>query len=393
MKKQNRHAPLLAVLMTTVVFIGAPSDSSGAPPAPGFSPRTVNFLTDRPTTLPETKAFFANGGAPSPQSRNTFLAEQGALPQLAPVAASDSDKCGSFAKADPVPESNAISMTCADGKIRVTVGNEQQFANHIGGIVEVKVEILAADYVRFDLQSLQSGMLKFDGTKIFYLAKDNPVRITQAATDSGETLYTLTLRVQTFVPQKSVPFNIDLRYATNLIDATTTPDWKVLTTPTFLVKTSNTKDDGEVLLEGNMQPASVVAPAVTPWLFGVGGVLVSSWPLYGLFTWLNRRRPSYQAPANEVAWAVFHRVFEEGRARGYRESHIRDLTAALAAYLDIGTDTSADLVERFHDDPRRDTILGALDKCNRVLYGREKLSSEALTELYRELESLVPKPE
>lgn len=378
MNKLIGNTPLLAVLLSAAVLIGAPSESSGAPP-PNPNPLAERFFDPEFYLPPQPTAFFAEQGAP--------------LLQLNTVTSSGSDRCSSTAQAEQLPNSNAVTMVCAGGKIHVTVSNEQQFANHIGGIVDVKIELQAADFVRIDLQSLQSGSLKFDGTKNFYPAKDNPVRIAQTKSASGETLYTIYLRVQTFVPQQSVPFSVDLRYATDTIAGTTSPEWKVLTTPTFLVKMSNTKDDGENLLQGNMQPAPTVAPIAIPWLLGAGGILVGAWPIAALLTWLKRRRPSYNAPANEVAWAIFDKVFEDASARGFKVSHYRDLTVALADYLDIGTCTRADISTRFQGDPRLDTMLGAMDKCSRALYGGETLSPKTLTELAREIEFLVPRPE
>ncbi len=378
MNKLIGQAPLLAVLISAAVLFGSPQESSGAPP---------------PKPISQSQKFFDPEFFPPPPP-DTFFAEQGAAAtQLDTVSAGGSDQCGTTAQSTQVPDSNAVTITCAAGKIHATVGNEQQFANHIGGIVEVKIELIAPDSVRFDLRSLQSGMLKFDGTKSFQLAKDNPVRITQVEIGSGETLYTINLRVQTFVPQPSVPFNVDLRYATDSIAGTSSLEWKVLTTPTFLVKMSKTKDDGEVLLQGNMQPATIQTPAAIPWLFGAGGILVGSWPLVSLLTWLNRRRPSYKAPANQVAWSIFEVVFKDASARGYEESHFHALMAALTDYLDIGTLTSTEINARFQDDLRLDTIHGAIDKCVRALYGGEQLSIEELVELTNEIESLVPKPE
>ncbi len=300
--------------------------------------------------------------------------------------------------ADPKPE-NPVTKTCEDGKIQIMVGNRQQFGNRIGGIVEVRILLLVSAGVDIDFASLQRGILNFDGTDRFHLAKDNPVTIAQEK-KNGKTLYTIDLRVQTFVPKPSVVFNIDLRYATSLVAATQKPDWKVLTTPNFMVTTSNTLDNGEDLNQGNMQPAVVALPWATRTLIYAGAVLVLLWPSLALIIWLLRRRPGRKIPPHELAWTTFTKVFQDGDAGGYRETHFRHLVDALKGYLGAGTRIREEISEMFKDHPKHDLIVSALKKCDMALYiashngtGRDLLTDAEIAELVAQIKEIVPQPE
>ncbi len=209
-----------------------------------------------------------------------------------------------------------------------------------------------------------------------------------------ETLYTIDLRVQTFVPQPSVPFNVDLRYAVAVVEGTLTPDWKVLTTPNYMVTTSNTRDLGKKLLQGNMQPVLVATPLAVQVLFGTGATLLLIWPVLSLLRWLNRKRPGYVPSANEAAWTTFRQVIREGNQGGFEQRHFRQLSGALKGYLGVGTRTRQEISELLKHNPAISTILSALQKCDRALYaGADLLDKDELTELIAQLEEIVPKPD
>ena len=302
------------------------------------------------------------------------------------------------AAADPKPE-NPVSKACEGGKIQIMVGNKQEFGNRIGGLVEVRVLLLVDNGVTVDLGTLQRGILKFDGTDRFHPALDNPVTITTQQ-KNGKTLYTIDLRLQSFVPKPNIPFNIDLRYSTSVVTATGKPDWKVLTTPDFQVTTSNTLDNGDQLKEGNMQPAAVATPWPIKTLLYTGAGLVLLWPLVSLLIWLNRKRPGRKVPANEVAWKTLARVFEEGNTGGYKERHYRYLVDALKGYLGAGTLTREEISAKLEGDPRHDTVIGALKKCDLALYAAKHsgldsdlLSAAEVAELVAQIKEIVPQPE
>jgi hypothetical protein len=300
------------------------------------------------------------------------------------------------ADAKPV---NPVIKACENGKIKIMVGNEQQFGNRIGAIVEVRILLLIDDGVTVDFASLQRGTLNFDGTDRFHLAKDNPVTIAKEQ-KNGKTLYTIDMRLQSFVPKPSIPLNIDLRYATSLVAATHKPDWKVLTTPDFMVTTSNTVDNGEDLLEGNMQSATVAAPWPIRTLFYTGASLLVLWPLVTLVLWLIRKRPGRKTPPSELAWSTFSKVFKDGAEVGYQERHFRHLVDALKGYLGAGTRTREEIGAMLEGDKRQGTVISALKKCDMALYaaehngtGRNLLTETELAELIAQIKEIVPQPE
>lgn len=278
------------------------------------------------------------------------------------------------------------------------VGNKQQFGNRIGAIVEVRVLLLVDKDVAIDFNTLERGIMKFDGTDAFHFALENPYRVQKQEKD-GKTLWTIDLRVQTFVPKPSVAFNIDLRYATSVVQATGKPDWKVLTTPDFQVTTSNTLDNGDQLLEGNMQPAVVATPWPIRSLFNAGLGLFLLWPLVSIVLFLYRKWPRRKVPANEIAWNTFSKVFSEGDKSGFTEGSYRYLVDALKGYLGAGTRTREEISSMFKGDKRHDLIVSALQKCDTALYAAkhgangELLSKSALSELIAQIKQIVPRPE
>jgi hypothetical protein len=299
---------------------------------------------------------------------------------------------------DPKPE-NPVVKSCEGGKIQIMVGNKQQFGNRIGGIVSVRILLLVQDGVTVDFGTLQRDILKFDGTDRFHLALTNPVTITSEQ-KNGKTLYTVDLRVQTFVPKPSIPFSIDLRYATSVVAATQKPDWKVLTTPDFMVTTSNTLDNGEDLNQGNMQPAVVALPWATRSFIYAGAGLIALWPLVALIIWLSRRRPGRKIPPHELAWKTFEKVFKDGGARGFSENQYRLIVDALKGYLSAGTRTREEVSEMMKDSPKHDLIVSALQKCDTALYvakqggsGSDLLSAAEVAELIAQIKQIVPQPE
>ncbi len=270
----------------------------------------------------------------------------------------------------PVPPPvNPVEKNCNNGRVRVLVGNQQQFANHIGDVVEINVWIWLDPSTTIDFQSLQSGVLKFDGTRAFQLAADRPVQIFTRP-DDGLTLYTLVLRVQTFVPRQTVPFSLDLRYATGLADDTNSPDWQVLTTPDYLVTTSRTLDNGTQMQEGNMQQAQSHTLLLVP-LLGLG--LLSSWAFVALSylrEWLNRpgRARTARIDPYAAAWETFERHFAASNPNGFDKEDMRRIGECLHVFLHTKSCTRTEVEQAYHDDPRLPSISAALIVFDQFLY-------------------------
>jgi hypothetical protein len=374
MKFQNLRLPVMALAFAALSLLSAPAAvlAQDATPTAAQTPTSCSVTTVAQAADPSVSA----SGYPDEGFDYT---------PPAPAA-------------DQKPE-NPVTKSCDGGKVQIMVGNKQQFGNRIGAIVEVRILLLVQDGVNVDFATLQRGILKFDGTDAFRLARDNPLTIASEQ-KNGKTLYTIDMRVQTFVPKPSIPFNFDLRYATSLVAATQKPDWKVLTTPDFMVTTSNTLDNGEDLNQGNMQPAVVALPWATRTLIYTGAGLLLLWPLVALIIWLLRVRPGRKIPPHELAWTTFNRVFKDGDAEGYQEVHFRHLVDALKGYLGAGTRTREEVSEMLKDSPKHDLIVSALKKCDTALYvaqhngsGGNLLPDAEIAELVAQIKEIVPQPE
>jgi len=299
---------------------------------------------------------------------------------------------------DPKPE-NPVTKSCEGGKIQIMVGNEQEFGKRIGNIIDVRVLILADDSVTIDFGTLQRGILNFDGSDRFKLAKDNPVTISKQQKD-GKTLWTVDLRLQTYVPQPGVTFNLDLRYSNSFVPGTLKPEWKVLTTPDFLITRSNTVDNGEELKEGNMEPGQISLPWPTKGLLWGGIGLAGLCLMTPGVLWLLRRRPGRKLSANETAWLTFSEVFAEGESLGFHERHYRLMVDALKSYLGMGARTREEINILLQGDARHDTIVSAIQKIDLALYAsktvksaKDLLSKEQVVELIAQIKKIVPRPE
>jgi len=297
----------------------------------------------------------------------------------------------------PVPQPvNPVEKKCDNDKVRVVVGNRQQFGNHIGDVVEIDVRIWLDPSTTIDFQSLERGVLKFDGTTAFQLAADRPVRISR--TREGDlTLYTIILRVQTFVPRQAVPFSLDLRYATDPTDDGNSPDWKILTTPDYIVTTSKTLDNGTKMLEGNMQPAEIHTLLLVPMLF-LG--LLCSWVMVAsayLRDWLNRPGRVRTATADSYtrAWEIFQQHFAASDPHGFDAGDMRRIGESLHLFLGTKSCTRTEVEQLYHDDPRLPAISAALTMFDQFLYNPSapsRLAPEEQERLMSLLRDIVRRP-
>ena len=162
--------------------------------------------------------------------------------------------------ADVPQPANPVQKVCENGRVKIQVGAVREFGHRIGDVAAVRVLIVTDANVLIDFRSLtQAHALAYGGSDVV-LAKDNPISLRRVV--QGEhVIYLLELRLQTFVIKApGVQFNLDLRYATDLVAATKTPDWKVLSTPSFLITRSNTVDNGTELDEGDLSKQNARAP-------------------------------------------------------------------------------------------------------------------------------------
>lgn len=301
---------------------------------------------------------------------------------------------------DPKP-ANPVQKVCENGRIMIQVGNSQHFGHRIMDLVEVTVIIIADDAIKFDFSSMEKGVIGFEGQD-FDLAKPYPLgglapgvkpyTIRQAKYQEGKTIYRIDLVVQSSVPKKAIPFQLDLRYAVDQAADGVTPNWKRLTTPDFIVTTSNTADNGDELLEGDLEAKTSPAPWFM-WPSLVAGIfLVLFWPGLAIVRRINRVRPIRKSPPNEVAWRIYLRVTAQVKTAGWQETHYKQLAAALRVFLGVDPATINEVGERLKENPQLPVILSALAKCEAVLFQQRTLSDHENEELLEQFETLIPRP-
>jgi hypothetical protein len=210
--------------------------------------------------------------------------------------------------------------------------------------------------------------------------------------------------VQTFVTKPLVVFNLDLKYALDVPPGVKQPNWRILTTPDFVVTNSpvvTTANDDE-LEDGDLSPADYRSSWIQ-WPLMISGLFMVVWFTFlrRLIIRLNRMRPGRVVPPEERAWFVFNKVFSDARDYGeFGAPYLRNVEAALRAYLaqsckmKIESLSVKEISSLMEDDPRLPTIVSALNKCESVIYARVDqpvaLTESQIRELYDELQVLVP---
>ena len=325
---------------------------------------------------------------------------------------------------------NPVIKKCEGGRIIVRVENKRFYAYHIGDEILISVTILADDGVQLNLTSLNQQVLGFEGSDFLMV----PVRVVSVASRpySGRpnsTIYGIQLSVQTFVTKPLLVFNLDLKYAIDVPPGVTQPNWRILTTPDFVITNSpviTTNSDDE-LEEGDLRPADFRSSWVE-WPLMVGGLFIVVWFgfLRRLIVRFNRARPGRIVSAEEKAWNVFDKVFSDAKVYGeFTPQYVRNVDGALRIYLAqslkanmesltakqidalLTGDPSLLINANAHDDSSplpggsaagwQRLIVSALRKCESVIYARAdqpiRLTELEADELFAELKQLVPQPE
>lgn len=296
---------------------------------------------------------------------------------------------------EPAKPQNPVRKVCEDGKIEVRLGNSRHFGYRIGDRIPVVVLIAADENVKIDFTSLKQEILGFDGSD-FELAA--PALVRSQKMQGGKMLYRIDMTVVTWVPKDNVIFQLDLRYATELAADGKTPNYKRLTTPDFVVSRSWTADNGEALLEGDLE----AKPAGSSWalmpVLIVGFFLLGLFPGMELVKWINRIRPRKVMPPKAAAWKILDKIFADARANGFKPDHYKQIASAFRRYLGavkgvpIEPATFLEVRDRLEGDPELPKIESALTKCERVIYHGETLEDEENRELLKEIEQLIPRP-
>lgn len=343
-------------------------------------------------------------------------------------------------KQEPKP-ANPVRKTCDNGKVRILVGITPQDGNgnpashrHFGHTIMDKIPLTVVfevdPAVTIDFTSLlKQRVIGFEGSD-FELYKPTPGE-PPAVTISGPALkqvgvqpdpdnpgkvkpvvrkvYVVNLLVQSMVFKPSIVFTLDLRYATALLEDGKTPNWRPVTTPEFVVSRSTLVDNGEELLEGDLNDKSERLPWPTIAALSLGIFLMFLYPGLGVVKWLNRVRPRKVIAPNRMAWSVFEANHKDGKANGFKVKHMKAFTHALRRYLastpqyrHIDALTIEQIGSHFPDaDPAQlEMITRAITTCEGEVFetGAERngetsvsLTDEQLRQLFHDLSHLVPR--
>ncbi len=326
--------------------------------------------------------------------------------------------------ADPVPVNPAVK-TIESGRVMVVVGSERHYGYHIGEVMPVTVVISVDQGVKLNFESVKRKILSVNGSDFELI--ETPV-ISIPENRNGKDVYTVTLLMRSWVIKKDLVLSVDFHYATDMLPDGKTPNWKPVTTPDFVVTTSNTVSDSEKdLLPGDMTekvspkaflvrsfkladiiPALKSYPAtakiananIVP-LDVAAIALMLPLPLWLLLLFVNRVRPGRKLSPAEAAWVVFDRVMAEAKETGdLSYANLNDIASALRGYLGVAqvpTSQVAVALDSFFKEYENkaemlSVAVSALSKLDRALFSKSELTSAEKRLLLKEVERLCPRP-
>ncbi len=310
----------------------------------------------------------------------------------------------------PPPElkpKNPVIKDCERGRIIMRVENRRFYAYHVGDEIPISIKILVDDSVQLNFASLKQDVIGFDGSDFQLI----PVRQVDIASRPDPhrphtILYGIELKVQTFVTKPMIAFNLDLQYAVDVPPGVKQPNWRILTTPDFVITTTPVVvDNDDEPLEGDLKP-DVIRQSWLGWPLTTAGLFMTIWFgfLRRLVVRFNRKRPGRIVPPNEIAWDVFAKVFSDAREYGdFNSNYLRKIDTALRKYLaqtskmKIEALTIKELSAIMAEDPRLPDIISVLDTCESVLYAPAdqplELTLQQIGKLQADLIRIVPQPE
>ncbi len=325
---------------------------------------------------------------------------------------------------EPKPE-NPVRKTCAGGKVRMVIGitpadalgnpaSHRHFGHTIMDKIPLTVVLDVDSAVKLDFSTLvQQSVIGFAGSNFtLYKAADGEppaVSVLGPKIKDGRQIYVINLIVQTAVFKPSVVFNLDLRYAAEMLPDGKTPNWLPLTTPDFVVSKMTVVDNGTQLQEGDLSDKAERLPWPTVGALTLGAILMLLHSGVKLLKWLSRIRPRQQIAPNRLAWTIFDANYEDGTANGFKVKHLKAFSHALRVYLatlpqypqiDALTITEIGLQFPQADSRQIETIVRVITALENEIFvsGADRtseslvaLSQVNLEMLFNDLESLVPR--
>lgn len=296
----------------------------------------------------------------------------------------------------PKPVNPALK-SLDSGRLMIVVGSPRAFGYHIGDLIPVTMVISADPNVQVNLEALKRNTLSTDGSD-FELAGSPVITKEERA---GKTIWRVQLLLRSWVIKPQLVLNLDFHYATELLPDGKTPNWRPVSTPDFVVETSNTATEAsEELLEGDMGLKESPKPAlVKPLQYGAY-VLLSLLPAWLLWRLWQRVRPARALTRSEIAWLEFDQVMDEAKQEGKLSyEHLKRISGALHLYLRIESIPTSEVaipLEEFftmHDNKMElmTIAVSALSKLERALYSKSTLTDNEELALMQEIERIVPR--
>jgi hypothetical protein len=299
--------------------------------------------------------------------------------------------------ADPAPV-NPATKSLDSGRLMIVVGSPRNFGYRIGELIPVTIVISGDNNVRVNLEALQRGFLTNDASDFEPAGK--PVVTMEER--NGKKIWRVQILVRSWVMKPVLVLNCDFHYAIELLPDGKTPNWKPVTTPDFVIETSNTATDAaKELLPGDMDFKESPKPALVKPLKIAGYVLLSLLPLWLLIKLWQRVRPARPLTTREQAWLEFDAVMDEAKAQGgLKYEHLQRIAGTLRSFLHIDAVPLSQVaipLEQFFAiyDNRVEMMtisVSALSKLERALYSKMPLTHNEQIALMQEIERIVPRP-
>lgn len=296
----------------------------------------------------------------------------------------------------PAPVNPAVK-SLDSGRLMIAVGSTRNFGYHIGELIPVTIVISADKNVMVNIEALKRKTLATDGSD-FELA-EAPLVLKEEK--DGKTVYRVQLLLRSWVIKPQLTLNCDFHYATELLPDGKTPNWKPVSTPDFVLETSNTATEAaKELLPGDMELKASPKPALATCFKYTSWVLMSLLPLWLALKLWNRVRPARPLTNAALVWIEFDRIMSEAEKEGgLKYGHLKELAGTLRAYLRIESVPTSEVaipLEQFfalHENKMELMTLAvsALSKLERALFSKMTLTDSELQTLAYELERIVPR--
>lgn len=294
----------------------------------------------------------------------------------------------------PMP-ANPTKKVCEGGKIQILMGNHRHFDWKIGDRIPVTVIIRTTPDVVVDFTTLLSqGKISFEPSDFELFGQPE---VSSKDMPDGTKMHEVKFAVQTFVPKDVLVLNLDLRYSNSFAEDGTTRNWKIMTSPDFVISRHWTVDHGNELLEGDLDKQPLNVPWATQLVLVAGIFLILFFPGLALVKFLNRVRTRSNPPPETVAWAVFDKVLSEASMDNFTSEHYRLIDGALRGYLEaklgvpVESQTIFEIRDRLGDEESFETIHRVITLCERVLFKEKPLTEAENAEIVTGISTLVPR--